>query len=56
MKAQIKAIKTNPLPFISALRPLGLGIKSSGGKKLGTLKIFMQSASSKTRGICSKAS
>lgn len=56
MKAQIKETKTTPLLFISAFRPLELGIKSSGVNKLETLKLFMQSASSKTGGICSKAS
>lgn len=34
MKAQIKGIKNKPLLFISALRPLELGIKSSGVNKL----------------------
>lgn len=42
MKAQTKGIKTNTLPFISALRPLELGIRSSGVNKLETLKLFMQ--------------
>lgn len=45
-----------PLPFLSALRPLELGIKSSGVNKLETLKLLMQNTSSKTGGVCSKTS